>query len=293
MRVDRRKTGRRLAAGLVLAAATAAACGPAAPAGATGGGWRADPIWDDGNAEFCAYELDWPRYGELFSGRALSILVKEPWAPELEVKADAPRADGFDVLKLNFVRDVPTGIYTYHQMASVFLRRDDGRLRKLAVSSTEGCGISTADMTGGELVTRSYFDGQGERTTGWPAGSAPEDGLPAVLRDYVEGGAPATLSVFPSLMSGRFPELEAAEWRLDRRDAGRVELPAGSFQGIELRLSRGDAWSSYVFSADSPHRLLRLSRSDGTDYRLARCERIPYWRMNRPGGEEWLPAAVR
>ena len=59
------------------------------------------------------------------------------------------------------MRDVPTGIYTYHQMASVFLRRDSGELRKLSVMSSEGCGISTAHMVGGELETRSYFDGQG------------------------------------------------------------------------------------------------------------------------------------
>ena len=31
--------------------------------------------------------------------RALLVLVKEPWAPDLDVKADTPRRDGFDVLK--------------------------------------------------------------------------------------------------------------------------------------------------------------------------------------------------
>ena len=50
---------------------------------------------------------------------------------------------------------------------------------------------------------------------------------------------------------------------------------------------------AYLFAAESPHRLLRLTLSDGSDYRLARCERIPYWQMTRPGGELWLPEAVR
>ena len=148
-------------------------------------------------------------------GRALTILVKEPWAPDLEVKADTPRPDGFEVLKLNFIRDVPTGIYTYHQMASTFLRRDDGELRKLATSSTEGCGISTAEMTDGSLTTRSYFDGQGERRMPWPEGAVPEDALPAVLRDWVVGEPPATMLVFPSLLAGRFPGLEAARVAAD------------------------------------------------------------------------------
>jgi hypothetical protein len=178
-------------------------------------------------------------------------------------------------------------------MASTFLRRDDGGLRKLAASSTEGCGISTAEMTGGELTTRSYFDGQGERRMAWPEGVVPEDALPAALRDWVVGEAPATVRVFPSLLAGRFPRLEADEWRLARREVAGVELPRGPMSGIELRLSRGDDWQAYVFAAESPHRLLRLTRSDGSDYRLARCERIPYWQMTRPEGEEWLPEAVR
>ena len=270
----------------------AVTCGPLLPAAAEGA-WRQSAVWDDGNAEFCAYEVDWRRYGELYPGRALSVLVKEPWAPDLEVKADSPRGDGFEVLKLNFMRDVPTGIYTYHQMASVFLRRDDGELRKLAATSSEGCGISTAEMTGGTLTTSSYFDGQGEREMPWPAGAVPEDGLPATLRDWVNGGAPSSVLVFPSLLAGRFPELSAQQWRLSRRTVDDVDLPAGTFSGVELRLSRGDEWLTYLFAADSPHQLLRLSRSDGSDYRLAKCERIPYWRMTRPGSEQWLPEAVR
>jgi hypothetical protein len=287
MREDRASRVICRAAAILLAVAAAV------PAASADGDWRRDAGWDDGNAEFCAYELDWRRYGQLYPGRALTVLVKEPWAPDLELKADRPRPDGFEVLKLNFVRDVPTGIYTYHQMASVFLRRDDGALRKLATSSTEGCGISTSEMTGGTLETRSYFDGQGERRTPWPEGALPEDGLPAVLRDWVRGEVPASLRVFPSLLAGRYPPLEADEWRLTRSESSGVELPAGTFAGVELRLDRGDDWMAYLFAAESPHRLLRLTRSDGSDYRLAKCERIPYWQMTRPGGELWLPDTVR
>jgi hypothetical protein len=126
--------------------------------------WRLDPVWDDGRAEYCAYEVDWARYGHLHPGRALLILVKEPWNPELEVKADEPGPDGFEVLKLNHLRDVPTGIYTYHQMASVYLRRDNGALRKLVATSSEACGISTADLVRGRLATRSYFASSRSRT---------------------------------------------------------------------------------------------------------------------------------
>jgi hypothetical protein len=255
--------------------------------------WRQHAVWDDGNAEFCVYEATWRRYGNLYPGRAALILVKEPWAPDLDVKADRPRTGGFEVLKLNHARDVPTGIYTYHQMASVFVRRDTGVLQKIAATSSELCGISTADMTHGVLRTRSYFDGQGDRARRWPAGALPEDGLPMLLRDHVTGNCPASVPVYPSLLAGRYAALGPETWTLERTVAGAVDVPAGRFDGVELRLRRGERWLSYVFEAALPHRLLRFQRDDGTEYRLARGERIPYWTMHDPGGEAWLPVGVR
>ncbi len=255
--------------------------------------WRRAALWDDGRAEFCAYEVTWARYGHHFPGRALLILVKEPWAPDLEVKADRPRPDGFDVLKLNHVRDVATGIYTYHQMASVYLRRDSGALRKLAATSSEACGVSTAEVVRGRLDTHSYFDGQGDRSRDYPAGALPQDGLPAHLRDFVAGPAPEELTVFPSLLFGRFGDLRPATYRLERRPAAPVEVPAGRFTGVELRLVHGDRFLSYTFEEAPPHRLLRFADHEGTTYRLAKGERLAYWEMHDPGEEAWLPESVR
>jgi hypothetical protein len=255
--------------------------------GAAPGGdpsWRRSPVWDDGKAELCAYEVTWARYGHHYDGRALLVLVKEPWAPDLDVKADTPRPDGFDVLKLNHARDVPTGIYTYHQMASVFTRRDSGALQKIAAASSEACGISTAEMRGGRLETRSYFDGQGDSSLPWPAGALPEDGLPAALRDYVAGRPPAALKVFPSLLMGRFSKLEPAMYRVAKQETG---------DGVEIRLTSGPSVLTYTFAKESPYHLLRFEREDGTVYRMAKCERLAYWDMHDPGGEAWLPERVR
>ncbi|MBV8201903.1 MAG: hypothetical protein JOZ15_14890 [Acidobacteria bacterium] len=275
--------------------------------------WRRAPLWDDGKAEFCAYEVSWAHYGHVYKGRALLVLVKEPWSPALDVKADRPGRDSFEVLKLNHVRDVATGIYTYHQMASVFWRRDSGALQKIAATSSEACGISYAEMTHGKLQTHSYFDAQGDRTERWPAGTLPEDGLPAALRTYVTGLLPVTVQVFPSLLAGRYAELAPRTYKLERRavqggegaaDAGGgpgagsagAAVPAGAGEAsgaVELRLISGAAKLTYTFAAALPHRLLRFEREDGTTYRLAKCERIAYWEMHDPGGEAWLPAGVR
>ena len=121
-------------------AGSSLACDPPVVAQAPGSeeaNWMVASVWDDGLAEFAAYDVTWHRYGKFYDGRALLILVKEPWAPDLHVKADRARPDGFEVLKLNHVRDVATGIYTYHQMSSLFWRRADGVLQKIAASSSE------------------------------------------------------------------------------------------------------------------------------------------------------------
>ncbi len=257
------------------------------------GAWRRARVWDDGRAEYCVYEATWRRYGELYPGRVQLVLVKEPWAPDLEVKADQPRDGGFEVLKLNYIRDVPTGVYTYHQMASVFVRRDSGLVQKLSVMSSEACGLSTARMTGGVLETSSYFDGQGTTSRPYPPSALPEDGLPLLLRGWVGTDPPAGLEVFPSLMAGRFPPLEATLYRASRRELGEIELPAGTFEAVELSLESADARLRYVFDRRPPHQLLEWGRDDGTAYRLAKCERIAYWQLNRPGDETWFPETLR
>ena len=274
---------RAVLAGLLLAWGMGAAA-----AAESGDSWRLVSAWDDGKAEFCSYEVDWRRYGTLYPGTALLIVVKEPWAPDYDVKANRAREDGFEVLKLNHVRDVPTGIYSYHQMASAFVRRDSGELRKLAVTSAEGCGISTAHLVEGRLDTRSYFDGQGDQSHPYPEGVLPEDALPMMLRELLSGELPARVETFPSLMTGRFPPLDPVAWTPERRQV-RVEVPAGEFGAIELRLTRGNREMVFQFDERSPHRLLRWKKDDGTEYRLNKCERLAYWQMARPGAESWYP----
>ncbi len=286
-----------LAAGLAVAALwLASTLTPATSAAAPAmgdGAWRTAPLWDDGLAEFAVYEVFWQRYGNLHPGRAMLVLVKEPWAPDLDVKADQPRPNGFDVLKLNHIRDVATGIYTYHQMASVYVRRADASLVKWAATSSEACGISTAMVRDGELATFSYFDGQGDRRMPYPAGALSRDGLPALLRDFVRGPLPETLLVSPPLLDGRYAKLEPKSFRVFRRDVEAVAVPAGRFEAVELSLAGVDETLTYTFAAEAPHVLLEYRHTDGTRYRLAKVERLAYWSMHDPGGEAWLPEGLR
>ena len=88
-------------------------------------------------------------------------------------------------------------------------------------------------------------------------------------------------------------KLEPQRLRLARSDAGEVEVPAGRFDAVELRLTVDGEWRTYLFDRAAPHRLLELRASDGTHYRLAKCGRVRYWQMHDPGGEQWLPPGLR
>ncbi len=285
---------------LTILMLTVAACAPTEPRAAAqsdvnAGAWRHNALWDDGNAELCAYEVQWPRYGNVNPGRALLVLVKEPWDPVQNVKADSAKPGGFDVMKLNHLRDVPTGVYTYHQLASVFFRRDDASFVKLASSSAEACGLTTAHKVGaGPLEVQSYFDGAGDRSVPWPATALPQDALPVLLRDWViDAVPPAELLVFPTLLDSKLAKLEPRRMRVTRRDVGEIEVGGLRLDAIELKLVDERGWLSYVFAWLAPHQLLELSASDGTRYRMAKCGRARYWEMHDPGGEQWLPASVR
>ena len=257
------------------------------------GPWASSKVWDDGKAEVSVYQAQWKRYGRTYPGRYLTVLVKEPWAPDLNVKADHARPDGFDVLKLNVLRDVPTGIYTYHQTVSTYLRRADLSMVKLAATSSEACGISTADASNGKLRTRSYFDGEGDRVADWPEGALPEDALSVRLRSYVAGKPPREIRVVPSFLANRYEDLVPRAYTLARAVPKKIEVPAGSFEAVRFDLRAPGRLRSYWIERAFPHRWVRYEQEDGTTYVLAKSERLAYWKMHDPGDEAWLPSGLK
>lgn len=50
--------------------------GPAAAGGDAS--WRRSPLWDDGKAEFCAYDVTWARYGHRSRAAPCSSWSRSP-----------------------------------------------------------------------------------------------------------------------------------------------------------------------------------------------------------------------
>ena len=278
-------------------------CGPSSAFAAPPDFWR---HWSDGKAEMNGYRLVQPRYGAKRSGTAMLIYVTEDFSDSLRVKADPgkhPASDVYPVLKLNAVRDFQTGIYDYNVMTSVFARvAPDWPIAKVSFSSQEWCGhvyhhlIPKAGRIAG--LFHSYFDGEadGKDDLPLPEGGVMEDAVPILIRgwmgEWLPRGATRAAPFLPSLLRSRL-EHKPLAWgqaTIARAKApSRVTVPAGAFQVDTWTVAEhGGRTVIYSVESDPPYRLVRWTADDGEEASLLGSERLPYWQLNKPGGEKWL-----
>jgi hypothetical protein len=287
-------------AGALLGRPTPAPCAPAAPALEFGDAfWR---HWGDGRAEIDSYDLVFPRYGEPRQGVAVAVYVTETFANTPRVKSDPgrhPATEEFPVLKLNLVRDFPTGIYDYNVMTSTFValapvnRRPAGSTTKVSFSSQEWCGNVYAQLLFDDGRARhtlhSYFDGEADRDEPLtvPNDAVTEDALLVWARGLatplLAPGESRRVSLVRSLLVARLRHQPVAVERatLSRdRSAVRVTVPAGTFDTDVLRAAIGArTWIFHVERA-APRRVVQWQTGDGERARLVKSDRVAYWQMN-------------
>ncbi len=262
--------------------------------------------WGDGKAELDGYSLKQPRYGTVRTGTAVLVFVTEDFSESLRVKADPgkhPASDVYPVLKLNAVRDFPTGIYDYNVMTSTFLRVAPGwPVAKVSFSSQEWCGhvwhqlVPRAGRLAG--LFHSYFDGEADGTDdlAFPEGGVLEDALPILLRGwngrYLKPGESREVPFLPSLLWARLHHRPLA-WtkaKVARAAAARpVAVPAGRFDVTTYTVETADGRKlAFEIEAAAPFRLVRQSGPDGEELALRGSTRLSYWLLNGPGGERHL-----
>jgi hypothetical protein len=308
---------RSLAAALLLASlAIGCARAPAPDAGAAAGRgpefgdafWQR---WGDGRGELAGYELDLPRYGALRHGTAVTIFVTETFSNARRVKADPgrhPKRDEFPVLKLNLVQDFPTGIYDYNLMTSAFTAlapvnaRPRGSPTKVSFSAQEWCGHVYAqvlfDVRYARYTAHSYFDTEADSSASleMPSDVLSEDALLTWARGFASPllapGDSADAPLLGSLRQSRLLHQPLLVSRARFKRAATTEsvvVPAGKFNAdvYTVAVSGGRTWTFWIEPAE-PHRVLMWSCSDGERARLLASERLAYWKLNAPGGEQYL-----
>jgi hypothetical protein len=272
--------------------------------------WR---TWGDGQAELASYRLVFPRYGALREGVAVAIFVTEPFHEGARVKAERPSSsqpEVFPVMKLNLMQDFPTGVYDYNLMTSTFIAlepvngRPAGAAAKVSFSAQEWCGHVYHQLLfdSGAIrdVSHSYFEGEADAQgkLDYPEGGVSEDALLLWARgmaapalepgDSVE--APLLTSLARARLAHRPLQWSKATFARSAANAPQtVRVPAGSFETdvLTVIVPGGANWTFHVERA-SPHRLVKWESSDGQSAEMVANDRMKYWALNGPGGEQAL-----
>ena len=267
--------------------------------------------WGDGKAEIAAYDLKYPRYGQIRSGVAVTIFVTETFSESARVKADPgkhPPADEFPVMKHNLLRDFQTGIYDYNTMLSSFVAlkplngRPAGAATKLTFSAQEWCGHAWQqvlfDAKSARFTLHSYFDGEADqqRQIEYPPDGITEDSLFLWVRGMAWPAlSPAESRNAPALFSMQTARdthgpLEWNPTMLTRTVIPQtITVPAGTFE-TELWAAQqeGGILRRYFVEKAFPHRIIRWEFSTGEKAELLGVDRLEYWKMNGEGAEAAL-----
>jgi len=267
--------------------------------------------WGDGRAELAGYDLTFKRYGTLRRGVAVAIFVTETFSNDLRVKADPgkhSKSDEYPVVKLNLVRDFPTGIYDYNLMTSAFVALTDvngrppGSPTKVSFSSQEWCGNVYAQLLFDRSAVRhtlhSYFDGEADREGTFPVPNTAlsEDALLLWARGMAAPAlAPGESREAPIVRSLAVARLRHQDVVVSRAKLSRaaapheVTVPAGTIrtEAFTVAIPGEQTWVIDVEEA-APHRIVRWETDDGEKGELLSSARLKYWEMNGEGFESAL-----
>ena len=248
--------------------------------------------WFDGTAEISSYVLQQSRYGALREGTAVLIYVTEDFLTDTQVKANQKSKASRSVLKLNRQKNFLTGIYPYSIMSSCFTYLGwEPRLAKTTASLQEWCGQSYLQLNQKNqmvLQSHSYFEGEADQKILFPKETLTEDELWNRIRLHPEQLPTGAFQLLPSLELLRLNhwplETVAVRAQLIRNDG--VSIYTLRFPSLKRSLS-------IRFQTESPHRIEGWEdRSDrGADYTTTatrlKTEKLPYWKLNRPGDEQY------
>jgi hypothetical protein len=241
--------------------------------------------WGDGKAEFNIYDAQIARYGIPRPTEVLHILVREPFDLKQLVKPEnANQPDAIQVLKLNQILHVPTGLYVYQQMHSNFWRVDNAQLLKFSLTSNDSCGntFKEARREGDKLTYEyhTYWDGMagGKENVALPANGYFYDELPWLVRT-IDFAKPNEF------------EVQLAGTTINsKKDSFSFKTAKISFKSTEreiyVAVEHAGGTDHFILDRDFPNLLREWKAADGSHLKMKRSLKVAYWNYNKPGDRE-------
>jgi hypothetical protein len=242
--------------------------------------------WGDGKAEFNFYDAQIVRYGQPRATEVIQILVREPFDPKQLVKPDDWKQPGvIQVLKLNQILHIPTGIYVYQQMHSNFWRVDDARLLKFSLTSNDSCGNTfkegrrVGDKFDYEYHT--YWDGMADGRADIipPANGYFYDELPLRVRtiDFSKGNGEFAIELAPTMIKSKKDDLAFKPAKVTFTSAEK---------NIAVAVQHDGGTDQFILDREFPNLLREWNAADGSHLKMKRSLKIDYWNYNKPGDKE-------
>jgi hypothetical protein len=239
--------------------------------------------WNDGKAEFDIYDAQIVRYGQPRQTEVLHILVREPFDLKQMVKPDNWQRPGvIQVLKMNQVLHIPTGLYVYQQMHSNFWRADNARLAKFSLTSNDSCGNTYKEgRRGGETFAyqwHTYWDGmaEGQERITLPPNGFFYDELPLRVRtiDFSKASGDFEIQLAPSIINSKKEDLV---WK-----SARVHYES-SERAIYVTVQHDAGSDRFMLDREFPYLLRRWDAADGSRLQLKRSLKVDYWNYHGLG----------
>ncbi len=251
------------------------------------GDFFSNPYWDSGKAEFQVYDARINKYGVMRDAKVKIIMVKEPFDMEKLVKTMSNKG-AEEVIKMNYIQTVPTGVYDYFQTATIFFNRKTGQVIKYTMGSQDGCGNTFMEylLKDGrhKFTFHSYFDDQGDADVYM----AKEDfvfydALPVTLRTKL--GQSGNYSI---LLANSFISKQAVPIQFKKAEVSVTRLPKVKIKGdiykgaYKAEVTCEKRSDKLYFEKDFPHRMLKWEKSNGDSLILKGSNFFYYWEHTNP-----------
>lgn len=242
--------------------------------------------WGDGKAEFNIYDAQIARYGVPRPCEVLHILVREPMDPKQFVKPDNPsQPEAVQVLKLNQILHVPTGLYVYQQMHSGFWRVDNSQLLKFSLTSNDSCGNTFKEArregAGFTYEYHTYWDGMagGKENVTVPANGYFYDELPLLVRtiDFQKPSAPFEVQLAGSIINSKKDSFVFKPAKISFKSTERE---------IDVAVEHAGGTDHFILDRDFPNLLRQWNAADGSRLKMKRSLKVAYWNYNKSGDRE-------
>ncbi|MBW1893322.1 MAG: hypothetical protein JRF40_05955 [Deltaproteobacteria bacterium] len=252
-----------------------------------------NPYWNTGKAEYQLYEARIKKYGIMRTAEVKIIMVKEPFDMEKIVKTRREK-NADDVIKMNYIQVIPTGVYNYYQTASIFFHRKTGTVMKYTMSSQDGCGNTFMEYllkdTRHEFKFYSYFDDEGDKEISIERGNFFfYDSLPISLRPMLNGTGLHKIMLARSFISNRTEPVKIEEAEVIIKQIRTISIKGKAYTPVYKAVVKClDKTDTLYFETVFPYRLLKWDKNSGDSLTLKGSKFFYYWEYTKPENADFL-----